>query len=109
MKIVNVVDFVSLLDKQDMLNGAFLMDLRQTFNIEMDVFFWEGRQNSEALKKRIKGAARPRKWKLRNLTVLHRRHTMFKKKGDFCLMVTTKTPEQFAQMCNRFYRMRAFL
>lgn len=109
MKIVNVVDFMRLLDKKDMLNIPFLTEMRQTFNIEVDVFFWEGRQNNEALKKRIRSAARQRKWKLRNLIVLHRRHTMFRKKGDFCLMVTTKTPEQFAKMCNRFYRMRAFL
>ena len=109
MKIIELSDFLSLLDKQDMWNISFLNELQKNFNIEIDTFFWIGPQHISFLKERVRREAHHRKWSLKNIIVIHRYHSMFDENGEFCLIVTVKTPEQFVSMCNRLSKMKAFL
>jgi len=109
MNKIAITDFLDLLDTSNMMTLTFLAEVLKNYNLEGDFFFWEMPKDEERLKEMIRKTARRRKWKLRNLTILHRRHKVLGKRGDFCLMITTKTPEQLANFCNRLHRMRAFL
>lgn len=109
MKMISVSDFIPLLDKGEMLSLSFLMDLSKTFSIPGDVFFWDMKKDEEQLKKKLRTIAHDRGWNLRHLTTLYRHDYFLKQKGYFCITFEVSTPKKLAILCNRLYKMKAFL
>jgi hypothetical protein len=109
MNLITIPEFAKLLDHTP--NLSFIVDVvLKTYNIEGDIFYYEMPKKDKTLKDKIRKTARQRKWKLRNLTIIHdRRRVKNMKPGELCFMVTVKTPQEFAEMCNKLQKMRAFL
>lgn len=107
MKLCTLQNFKQMLDGYAF-DAEFMKEVYKIHSLDGDIFVFKG-----DLKTQIRRVAKTRKWKLRNLTVIHTTYRPQSKKalitGELCILATVKNPELLASMYNQLQKMKVFI